>query len=70
MFIRLTNASPDYFDMPLALRAEMIVSVFETEVTRGEGEAETKELVTVVYSPQGSWEVQESVDEVLEMLNT
>lgn len=69
MFIRLTNASPEYKGMPLALRAEMILSVFQTTVKRGEEGNQTEETVTIVYSPQGTWEVKESVDNVLKQLN-
>ena len=69
MFIRLTNAAPEYKGMPLALRSEMILSVFQTTVKRGEESNQTEETVTIVYSPQGTWEVKESVDAVLKQLN-
>jgi hypothetical protein len=69
MFLKLTNAAPEYRGMPLALRAEMILSVFQTTMKRGPEDNQTEELVTVVYSPQGSWEVEETVDQVLAQLN-
>ena len=69
MFLRLTNDAPEYKGMPLAVRSDIVLSVFQTTVKRGPAEQQTDEKVTVVYGTQGSWEVKETVDQVLEQLN-
>ena len=69
MFLRLTNDAPEYKGMPLAVRSSIVLSVFQTTVKRGPAEQQTDEKVTVVYSTQGSWEVKETVDQVLKQLN-
>ena len=69
MFLKLTNAAPDYKGMPLAVRSDIVLSVFQTTLNRGTEDAPSQESVTVVYSPQASWEVEETVDQVLEQLN-
>ena len=69
MFLRLTNDAPEYKGMPLAVRSDIVLSVFQTTVKRGPAEQQTDEKVTVVYGTQGSWEVEETVDQVLEQLN-
>ena len=69
MFLKLTNAAPDYKGMPLAVRSDIVLSVFQTTLNRGTEDAPSQESVTVVYSPQASWEVEETVDQVVEQLN-
>jgi hypothetical protein len=69
MFLRLTNDAPEYKGMPLAVRSDIVLSVFQTTVKRGPAEQQVDEKVTVVYGTQGSWEVLETVDQVLEQLN-
>ena len=55
--------------MPLAVRSDIVLSVFQTTVKRGPAERQIDEKVTVVYGTQGSWEVKETVDQVLKQLN-
>jgi hypothetical protein len=70
MFLRLTNDAPEYKGMPLAVRSDIVLSVFQTTVKRGPAEQQVDEKVTVVYSTQGStWHVRETVDQVLKQLN-
>ena len=69
MFITLTNASPAFKDKSIALRKDLIVTVNEMEITRTEGEEETKEMVTFVFMPpHGTWEVKESMKDVMKLL--
>jgi hypothetical protein len=68
MFLKLTNASPEYKGMPLAVRADIVLSVFQTTLNRGTEDNPSMETVTIVYSPQGSWEVEETVDQVISQL--
>ena len=68
MFINLTNAAPEHRGKPVAIRKDLIVSVFGNAVPREDG---TSEEVTLIFvPPHGSWEVAESYTEVLEQLNT
>jgi hypothetical protein len=68
MFINLTNASPDHRGKPVAIRKDLIVSVFGNAVPREDGSIE--EVTLVFVPPHGSWEVKESYSEVLAKLNT
>jgi hypothetical protein len=62
-FIQLTNANPAHLGEKIALKKDIIVSIREGSVIREDGVAET---VTLIYaSPHGTWEVSETMDEVL-----
>lgn len=65
-YIKLTNARPEFQAQCIILRKDAIVSVFQGQVEREDQEPST---VTMVYAPpHGTWEVAESPDEILEML--
>jgi hypothetical protein len=67
MFITLTNAKVDLKGEPVILNTESIVSI-----TRGTRVAEDKtvEEVTYVYMPpHGTWEIEETLDEILKIIN-
>jgi hypothetical protein len=67
MFIKLTNANPAFAGKPLLIRSDLIVTVYEGMLTHEDGSVET---ITYVFAPpHGEWQVKESVDEVLNMLN-
>lgn len=67
MFINLTNASPMHRDSPIAIRADLVVTVHSGTVVREDGQIDT---VTYLFvPPHGTWEVQENYDTVLEMIN-
>jgi len=66
MFIQLTNASEEHSGKAVAIRKDLIISVFRNVVVR---EDESVEEVTYVFAPpHGTWEVQESFDEVMALL--
>lgn len=66
MFIELTNATPAHSGKQIAVKVEFIVSLYRCELTR---EDNTIEEVTCVFvPPHGTWEVRESVKEVLELM--
>ena len=69
MFLKLTNAALEYKGMPLAVRTDIVLSVFQTTLNRGTEDSPSMETVTIVYSPQGSWEVEETVDQVISQLS-
>lgn len=66
MIVTLTNASPALRGNPIALNANLIVSIFRTPVTRTDGLIDD---VTYIHCPpHGTWEVQESVEEVVALI--
>jgi hypothetical protein len=66
MFIKLTNANPLHKGKSLLLKADIILTVFEGTATR---EDESTEEVTFIFSPDhGTWEVQDSADDVFRKL--
>jgi len=61
--IKLTNATKDRIGEGLILNTETMMSFFEN--TQDDG---TK--ITVAFGMNGnSWEVQETIDEIMEMVN-
>jgi hypothetical protein len=71
MYIKLTNANPNFINKPVLLKKDLIVSVYEGTVTSDDGEeGEIVENITYVFvPPHGEWQVQESVETILAMLN-
>jgi len=71
MFIKLHNATPGMVGLDVAIRIDIIISVYEAEVCRDpENEPDTKEVVTFVYAgSHATWEVKESVAEVIRQIN-
>jgi hypothetical protein len=67
-FLNLTNANPNNLGERVAIRRNLIVSVFTTQVVRDGTDVPT--AVTCVYAPpHGTWEVQESYKDVFAQLN-
>lgn len=67
MFITLTNAHPDHKGNPIAIKKELIVVVYPTVMMRPNG---IGEQVTIVHCPpHGSWEVEESFEDVIDMMS-
>jgi hypothetical protein len=67
MFINLTNANALHKGNPVAIKKDLIVSVYaSTQV----GDDNTVNQVTFVFvPPHGTWEVLEPYDQVLAELN-
>jgi Icc-related predicted phosphoesterase len=65
--IILTNASSEHLDKPVAIKEDLIVSVFKSTV-KVEGE-DDREVTFVFAPPHGTWEVKESVEEVVKLIN-
>ena len=66
MFITLTNASPAFKGKEIAIKKDMIVTVHRNTVVR---EDKTVEEVTYVFvPPHGTWEVEESIEQVMKLL--
>lgn len=74
MFITLTNANPQNKGKKITLNSTLIVSMWRGEVARAvneDGEITEREEVTLIYiPPHGTWEVEETHEEVLALLNS
>jgi SpoVK/Ycf46/Vps4 family AAA+-type ATPase len=72
MFITLTNASTQNKGKKITLNADLIVSIWRGEVVRAadeDGNITEKEEVTLIFiPPHGTWEVEETHEEVLAQL--
>jgi hypothetical protein len=66
MFITLTNSSPTLKGNPIVLNTDFIVSIFRTPVTRMDYTVD--EVTYINCPPHGTWEVQESVEEVVALI--
>ena len=68
MFIVLTNASEGFEGTKMAINTSIIVSVFEKNIAE---EGAKKKMATFVFaSDKLSWQVKESVVEVVGRLNS
>ena len=67
MFINLTNSSPTHKGKAVALRADLVVSVYEGTAVREDGS--TEDVTFIFVPPHGTWEVTEPHDEVLYRLS-
>ena len=67
-FISLTNSAPAHRGNKIAIATGLVVTVHNAMVTRDDG---LTELVTYVFCPpHGTWEVSETYDQVVNMLNS
>ena len=71
MFVTLTNATPAHKDKILAINADCIVTMHTDMIERKLDESTTVfEQVTFLFCPpHGTWEVQESIDDVVSKIN-
>jgi hypothetical protein len=67
-FLNLTNANPLNRGERVAIRRNLIVSVFTAQVMR-DGEEKPTAVTCVFAPPHGTWEVEESYEEVFKQLN-
>ncbi len=70
MLIKLTNSNPEFKGDSVLLNTDCIVSVFRKNITRKLADDSTLlEDVTFVHCPpHGTWEVEETVEQILEMV--
>lgn len=60
MFIQLTNANEEFNDQPIAIKKDLIVTVY----------ANKEKGTTYLYAPpHGTWEVKEKYEAVIAQLN-
>ena len=67
MCITLTNATPTHRGNKLAIDSNLIATIHNSDITRESGETEN---VTFIFCPpHGTWEVTESLEDVVAELN-
>jgi len=66
MFLKLTNASLAHKGTTICIRKDLVVSIHNAVVVQ---EDDIMDAVTYVFCPpHGTWEVSESISEVLKQL--
>jgi hypothetical protein len=72
MFITLTNASPQHKGKKITINQDLIVSLWRGDAVRAADEAgtvtETEEVTFIFVPPHGTWEVEETDEEVIKLL--
>ena len=67
MYITLTNGAPSHKGNKLAINSNLIATIHNADIIRETGETEN---VTFIFCPpHGTWEVTESLTEVVTELN-
>lgn len=69
MFISLTNMSVQHRGKAIVLNTAMIVSMMSATVVRDEATGSSEVVTYVFVPPHGTWEVSESVEEILELIS-
>jgi hypothetical protein len=73
MFITLTNASPAHQGKKITINKTQIVSVWRGDAARAVDQdgtvTETQEITFVFVPPHGTWEVEETHEAVIALLN-
>jgi hypothetical protein len=74
MFITLTNASPQHKGKKITINQDLIVSLWRGDAARAadeDGTVTEKEEVTFIFvPPHGTWEVEETHEEVIKLLTS
>jgi hypothetical protein len=68
MFIRVTNMSVQHRGKPIVLNSSLIVSMIRATVVRDEATQSSEDITYVFIPPHGTWEVAETVDDILVQL--
>ena len=70
MFITLTSLNSEIEDTPIVLNTEHFVSIYRATKKVPAGIAEiTKEATLIFCPPHGTWEVKETPEEILAIIN-
>jgi hypothetical protein len=69
MFISLTNASETHKGNKIAINIDLIASVYNTPNLAKKEDGIIENVTYIFCPPHGTWEVQESLDDVVAELN-
>ena len=70
MFIELTNASEGFEGRAIAIRTDIITSVFESKISKPEDEKTKYGTFVFSQATGSSWQVKEKVSKVVELINS
>ena len=70
MFIQLTNASEGHKDDQLLINSDSIVTVYTGTDAAKKVDGIIEKITYIFCPPHGTWQVQESIEEVLSKLNS
>jgi hypothetical protein len=70
MLIKLTSANPEIKDSAIYLSSDKIVSIYRGEKKSSSDVLDVTEEITYVFCPpHGTWEVQETPEEIITLIN-
>lgn len=69
MFISLTNAFEELRDEKILINTDHIVTVYSGSNAAKKVDGVIEKITYVFCPPHGTWQIQESIEEVLEKLN-
>lgn len=69
MFITLTNANEAHKGNKIAINIDLIATVYNTTNLAKKQDGIIENVTYVYCPPHGTWEVEESVDEIIAELN-
>jgi hypothetical protein len=69
MFIILTNASEAFKGQKVAINSEVIISMFNTENIEKKNDGIIERITYIFCPPHGTWEVEESMEEITNIIN-
>lgn len=69
MFIILTNAAEAFKGQRVGINSEIIISVYNTENVTKKNDGIIERVTYVYCPPHGTWEVEESMEEVVSLIN-
>jgi hypothetical protein len=69
MFIILTNASEAFKGQKVAINSEVIISMFNTENIEKKNDGIIERITYIFCPPHGTWEVEESMEEITSIIN-
>lgn len=69
MLIILTNASDAFKGTKVALNSDAIISVYNTENLAKKNDGIIEKVTYVFCPPHGTWEVEESMETIVGMIN-
>jgi hypothetical protein len=68
MFVQLTNMSVQHRGKAIVINSTMIVSMMRASVVRDEATGSSETVTYVFIPPHGTWEVAETVEEILQLI--
>ena len=69
MFISLTNASEAFKGQRIAINTDAIVSIYNTENVAKKNDGIIEYVTYIFCPPHGTWEVEESMEDIVNMVN-